>query len=44
MLAQNAITELAYTGPEIAQYVLIAASDNLDAARIAAVDAAHRKG
>jgi hypothetical protein len=39
VLAQNAITELAYTAAEIAQYVFITAGDNLDAARIAAVGA-----
>ena len=34
VLAQNAIAELAYTAAEIAQYVFIAAGENLDAARI----------
>ena len=41
MLAQNAIAELAYTAAEIAQYVFIAAGDDLDAAGVAAVGAAH---
>jgi hypothetical protein len=44
MLAQNTVAELAYTRSEIAQNILIAASDNLDAARIAAIGAAQRKG
>jgi len=40
MLAQDAVAELAYTAAEIAQYEFIAAGDDLDAARIAAVGAA----
>ena len=44
MIAQNTIAELAYTAAEIAQYVFIAAGDNFDAAGVATVGAANRKG
>ena len=44
MLAQDAVAELAYTAAEIAQYEFIASADDLDAAGVAAVGAAHRKG
>ena len=44
MLTQDAVAELAYPAAEIAQNAFIVAGDHLDAARIAAVGAAHRKG
>src|SRR6266851_3199032 len=43
MLAQQAGAEFTYTSAEITQYVFIAAGDDLDAARVAAKGAAHRK-
>src|ERR1700687_4419096 len=43
MLPQQAGAEFAYPGAEITQHVFIAAGNDLDAARIAAKGAAHRK-
>src|ERR1700738_4814801 len=43
MLPQQAGAEFASTGAEITQHVFIAAGDDLDAARVAAKGAAHRK-
>src|SRR6266481_3301212 len=43
MLPQQAGAEFAYPGTEITQHVFIAAGDDLDAARVAAKSAAHRK-
>src|SRR6266404_178244 len=43
MLPQQAGAEFAYAGAEIAQHVFIAVGDDLDAARVAAKGAAHRK-
>src|SRR6516225_10639657 len=44
MLGEDMVAEFAYTAAEVAQYVFVAAGDDLEAASVAAEGTAHRKG